>query len=499
MLEGLGASVASEPARATLDPAVSAGLLTDAALRAEAYIAKIYAIQGEHGDDATYRSAAALIKDFALDQATAWSILLRWNQTNCQPPWSESDLAIKFRNAATYGTHVHGAALAVTLARDHVTETRSDRSRLIASRWCELTTDLLEEAPPAKEFVWEDAIPVGDVGTFAGPGAAGKSATLVGLAVHMALGVPFLGRATRPCQTVIVSLEDNFEDYRRKLAAWKDALGNAWDAGKIAANVFVIDVRGTDVCLVQQKGRDYVRSVDAAALAEVIKCRAPRVGLIIIETVSRSGGDESNPAMSALVSAVEELSSLTKSAVVLVSHVSKASGREGNGDQYAARGGGAISDNGRFSITATLLHKDPETKALAAGMDMAVRRNVFVLRVAKINCAPANLIGLIERRPSKYQTITVAAVAAEQTSPVETRARTGAALRDLVARLGEVTPTDLGKHAGDLKIKRSDMRSAVKNAIDDGFLTPTPRKGRVGGMLLLPGNVVPLQRVGGDR
>jgi hypothetical protein len=222
--------------------------------------------------------------------------------------------------------------------------------------------------------------------------------------------------------------------------------------------------------------------------------RAPRVGLIVVETVSRCGGDESNPAMSALISAAEELSSRTRSAVVLVAHVSKEAARAGNGDQHAARGGGAITDNGRFSITATHASKDKAAKALALGVDERTLESLFLLRVAKINCAPPNIIGLIERRPSKYQTITVAPFASRKGTGGDVRARRGAALRDLVAALAptrDVTPTLLAEDYGsDMKmlgIKRRELGTAIRDAIDDGFLISEPRKGRGGGTRLVAG------------
>jgi hypothetical protein len=500
VLAGLGATPADAPQPPA--PPVARVLSGFAVDNARAYVREIVAIQGQEGDTDTFRAAATLLHDFDLPPATAWELLKEWNHTNASPPWPEMKLGEKFRNAQRYGKAPVGSKLAITLpaSNEPMAEVEpSARVRLIASRWSPLTVALLEEPPPAKEFIWENAISVGDVGTFVGPGAAGKSATLVGLAVHMALGRPFLGRATRQAQAVIVSMEDNFDDYRRKLAAWRDALGSAWNSQRVAENVFPLDLRGTDVRLVTPKGRDYVPSFDAQALASIVKDGAPRVGLIVVETASRCGGDESNPAMSALISAAEKLSSLTGSAVVLVAHVSKEAARAGNGDQHAARGGGAIGDNGRFSITATLANKDKIAMKLAKGVDPATLERLVFLRVEKINCAPRNVIGLIERRPSKYQTITVAPFTAAAARDEDVRSRRGAALRDLVTLLaddGDVTPTRLAEdYRNEMKnigIRSREIRGAVANAVEDGFLSEEPRKGQGGGTRLVAGeNRVP--------
>jgi hypothetical protein len=163
------------------------------------------------------------------------------------------------------------------------------------------------------------------------------------------------------------------------------------------------------VRLVRQLGRDYVPSLDASALAEVINQRAPRVGLIIVETVSRAGGDESNPAMSALVSAAEELSALTRSAVLLVAHVSKAAAREGTSDQFAARGGGAITDNGRFNINATLLEKDKErdVRDRFPGLDDETKARLFTLSprstARRPASSPSSSAGRRGGRPSPWR------------------------------------------------------------------------------------------------
>lgn len=60
--------------------------------RAAAYIATMgVSVEGNHGDDLGFKVAATLVRDFALDDGEAWSLLSNWNQ-GCQPPWPDSDL-----------------------------------------------------------------------------------------------------------------------------------------------------------------------------------------------------------------------------------------------------------------------------------------------------------------------------------------------------------------------------------------------------------------------
>ena len=58
------------------------------------------AIEGENGDDRTYKLAAILVNDFALPVGEAWPLLLEYNQ-RCVPPWDELKLHSKLRSALT--------------------------------------------------------------------------------------------------------------------------------------------------------------------------------------------------------------------------------------------------------------------------------------------------------------------------------------------------------------------------------------------------------------
>ena len=77
--------------------------------RAEAWMAKRDpAVQGQRGDDHTFVTCANLVRDFGLDEATAWELLQPWNAT-CQPPWPAADLRAKLASAMRSAT---GAAKA---------------------------------------------------------------------------------------------------------------------------------------------------------------------------------------------------------------------------------------------------------------------------------------------------------------------------------------------------------------------------------------------------
>jgi hypothetical protein len=66
--------------------------------KAVSYIARIHAVAGEGGHNATFRAACKL-RDTGLAEADALAILSEWNETNACPPWSARELIHKVRSA----------------------------------------------------------------------------------------------------------------------------------------------------------------------------------------------------------------------------------------------------------------------------------------------------------------------------------------------------------------------------------------------------------------
>lgn len=64
---------------------------------AERYIQKIRAVSGKGGHDATWMVVNRL-KDAGYSSGEAWNIMVAWNQTNAEPPWSVRELAHKVRS-----------------------------------------------------------------------------------------------------------------------------------------------------------------------------------------------------------------------------------------------------------------------------------------------------------------------------------------------------------------------------------------------------------------
>lgn len=68
------------------------------------------AIQGQGGDDHTFRTCGLVARGFGLTAEQAFAVLQRWNQT-CRPPWSRDGLRRKIAQALEHSNVVTGSLL----------------------------------------------------------------------------------------------------------------------------------------------------------------------------------------------------------------------------------------------------------------------------------------------------------------------------------------------------------------------------------------------------
>lgn len=265
--------------------------------------------------------------------------------------------------------------------------------------------DLTEDPAPAK-FIWP-GIPdeAGKVAVLVGAGGLGKSALTVGLAVRRALGLEFLGRATKPGTTVIISKEDSRLDYRRKLAAQRALLGGQFVPEKVRDAVMLLDIVGDPALLVEPGAVGTARVNDALVQlwADAIVAAGPRADLIILETAARLTPSEDNAGLSALVSACELLGRLTQCAVLLVHHTGKEAARSGIADSYTGRGGSSLADNARAVMVLSPYPKEAKSQGrLGVALPEEMADGALVLSIPKLNGAPPPPPLVIEKVATRW-------------------------------------------------------------------------------------------------
>ena len=115
------------PAPAPRAPSFTEGYTTTEKLtRALAYVAGTPpAVEGQHGDEHTYRLCAKLARGFDLSDSEVLSVLRDWN-AGCSPPWSDEELAKKISNARRNGQEPIGGLLEKRTAAQAAKATRRE-------------------------------------------------------------------------------------------------------------------------------------------------------------------------------------------------------------------------------------------------------------------------------------------------------------------------------------------------------------------------------------
>jgi hypothetical protein len=344
----------------------------------------------------------------------------------------------------------------------------------------ELTTD-----PEPLSFILWPYIQAETVSVLSGGGASGKTALLMQLATARALHRPMFQRLTASAgETVIFTTEDRRVHYRHKLAAVREHLGLEFDAREVASKIHIIDMAGTPVRLIAaERGEQFMPTSDVDAIAEALKSKAPNADLVIIETISRvTGGIESNPAMTVLVNACERLCVLAKVAVILVGHVGQNTARAGLADAYSARGGSALGDNGRSSMSLTPLNSKNKG-AYAPGLELSddeLSRTLAWVHT-KSNGAPAAEPRLLRKLGTKFGMLLVDAdfsdAQRKPPAPAKKKAR-GMTFDELKSAIVEYvedqkTPRSVRAIRADVGGRSENVSNAVKELLKEGRLQST--------------------------
>lgn len=185
-----------ERARASVVPAGDKVPLVDldeegAVQRAISYLEEAPpALQGQGGDDRTFRVAARL-KDFGLSEVTALELMaLHWNE-RCEPPWSYEDLTTKVANAYRYGALPPGSDHpAVDFGGVHVEPPPRE-----AAKWLRHGDPWDADA----QWLFLDLLPAAGVALLVAPAQAGKTFFALELARCTATGKPFFGVKPDDC------------------------------------------------------------------------------------------------------------------------------------------------------------------------------------------------------------------------------------------------------------------------------------------------------------
>jgi len=309
-----------------------------------------------------------------------------WNENEFMSTWASFGKSggpeRSYRSIFTVAENDHGwinpARGGVAVEEKILTDDRTMDS-FFDSKVTTVTLDMIRAKPVARASL-QGMFPLRCTTALCAQGGAGKTTVLVHKAAEII--------AEHGVEVLVISAEDEVEDYVTKIHNLVYTHPYAANEATIADRFHVMDMRGTGVRLVE--GTTIFKPSQAGKeISKLISERLPNVGLIIVETLSRMSGGETNEHFESCVSACDQIAVENNAAVVLVHHTGKTQAREEMNDIYFGRGGSTLGDNTR-SFISILKVKQKEADALNLDVtpEAVERGHVIQVEHVRMSYAP---------------------------------------------------------------------------------------------------------------
>lgn len=298
------------------------------------------AVEGDGGNDTTYR-VAARVKDFGVaTPLEALEVMGEWND-NCAPPWQADDLLRIIESAYKHGQNPIGVDARAPAEAEFEPVEVVDRRTTAAA--LPVRNILAEGWNPYQHYLIKGLVNFGMVGFVAGSKNAGKSPLLLDIAAHVVKGEEWLGHRVKQAYVLYVATE-GWTGIGNRLRAVRQVYFDGAESVALDYVATGLDLRTS--------------RAGARAIAETAKARAAMFGLppglIIIDTFSHTlaGGDDSNQAdVKPAVANMKWLAGETGAAVLAAHHPTK------NGSS-GVRGSSTIEDDTDLTIR---VEQDPKS------------------------------------------------------------------------------------------------------------------------------------------
>jgi RecA-family ATPase len=197
-------------------------------------------------------------------------------------------------------------------------------------------SDLATFAPTPPAFWAEEILPADVVTLLSAHGGAGKTTLALYAAVCFAMGLPFLGKETKPANVLFYSAEDDRDLLRWRLATVCQRLDV--DPVALAQRLRVVDASESDSVLFVEASRNGVRLGEPTTAFKELKvmvCTGAQI--VIIDNASDVyGADENNRGqVRAFIRLLAKLVRPVHGAVLLLAHVDKLTARVGGSQGYS--------------------------------------------------------------------------------------------------------------------------------------------------------------------
>jgi archaellum biogenesis ATPase FlaH len=234
--------------------------------------------------------------------------------------------------------------------------------------------DIHTNPPKPQLFFIDGWLPAHVLTFFAGHGGTGKSMLALQAAVCLAMGLPFMGKATIKCRVLFFSAEDSTETIRRRLI--KICIGMKIGSSILDETLEIIDATKNPYLFTEHTNKKGETTNGYAELRTQIKTFNANV--IIIDNASDTfDANENNRAqVRAFVRALVQLGEESHTTVLLLAHVDKLTAKgEGSSESYSGVTAWHNSARSRWYLTSdgrllTLQHKKSNFGPLSPGIKM---------------------------------------------------------------------------------------------------------------------------------
>lgn len=292
------------------------------------------AIEGNGGDNLTYKVCCELIRDLGLSVERAEELMLAEFNPHCVPPWEPEELRTKLEHAASYGQNEAGAYASEPASKVfEQVATKSDKPPQPSTKFLLTLRDIYNFPDP--EPLIEGLLMERENTCWYGPKKGGKSFAALDAALSIATGRPVYGTLEVPHPGPVIYLTSEGKNgFKKRILAWMQHNGFGKDVDKFLDTVpfyfkpsVPVAARGFD------EAKLYIDGITQHLSGK------PR--LVIIDTLSKAmrGLNENDPGDGELYMAMaEELIDQLDCTTLTLAHSGKDESKEIRGT--SAFGGG---------------------------------------------------------------------------------------------------------------------------------------------------------------
>lgn len=320
------------------------------------------AIEGQNGNDTTYKVASRLVRDYALTEHTALGLMLEnWNE-RCSPPWTVDELHAIVDHASQYGSGNLGAALPSGMFGNVTVIEPPKPEEIVARPPIDLGIFAGNAPMPVqltpRPWLVKGLLLLGENSVISANGAGGKSSLTIAMTAHFAVGRDFgpytLTLKGVPIRSVVYNAEDDLQEQGRKLYAVCQHFNLPFE--EVHKNITFITKDHCSLTLASAGPGGIVNKHEDAIDFLVKTVNENDALLLTLDPLvnMHACNENDNPQMRQVMGIIEEVARRAHCSALTFHHTNKDTGGEGRaGNASISRGAGSIVNSTRVSLTIT--------------------------------------------------------------------------------------------------------------------------------------------------